>query len=271
MIAAVLLGLCIGLCLGALGGGGSIVTVPALVYLLHESLPVAVTQSLVIVGLSSAAAVAAHAPNGQVRWRAGLALGAIGGAAAWAGTALGRLVPEHITMAAFAVLMVVVAISMLSRSRHRTATPDTSRMLVAVGAPTDAGEPQTTSPSQRPAAVAVKVVLAGAVIGVMTGFFGVGGGFVIVPALVMILGYPMPGAVGTSLLVIIVNSAAALTSRIGHDALDWSVVLPVTIAAVFGAIAGKQATQRFSERALTTAFAVMVLAVAGYVGIRTIF
>lgn len=269
MIAAVLLGVSIGLCLGALGGGGSIITVPALVFLLHESLPVAVTQSLVIVGLSSAAAVAAHARNGQVRWRAGLALGAVGGAAAWVGTALGRFVPENVTMAAFAVLMVVVATSMLSR--NRASAPDTSRALVAVGGPADTREPDPINPPRRPTLVAVKVVLAGAVIGVMTGFFGVGGGFVIVPALVMILGHPMPVAVGTSLLVVTVNSVAALTSRIGHDVLDWSVVLPVTIAAILGAIAGKHATQRFSERTLTTAFAVMVLAVASYVGIRTLF
>ncbi|MGV0742206.1 sulfite exporter TauE/SafE family protein [Mycolicibacterium sp. XJ870] len=271
MTIAVLLGLCIGLCLGALGGGGSIITVPALVYLLHQPLSGAITQSLVIVGISSATAAVVHARHGQVRWRAGLALGAVGGVAAWAGTALGHLVPADVAMAAFAGLMIVVAAALFYRSRNRNRRPAAPRVLVGAGAPLPS-ETEPASPPTHPSfvAVAVKVVVAGVLIGVLTGFFGVGGGFIIVPVLVAILGYSMPVAVGTSLLVITINAAVALLARAGHVALDWSVVLPVTIAAILGAIAGKYVTQRLSERLLTRSFAVALVAVAWYVGAKTL-
>ena len=279
ILIAVILGVCIGLCLGALGGGGSIITVPALMYLLHQPLSMAITQSLVIVGISSVVAMAAHARERHVRWRTGVCLGAIGGAAAWAGTALGRLVTVDIAMATFACLMIVVAGSLLMRSpRAQKKEPQNKfHQSLAVGAhngsPTtevdvDALPLETASPSRL--VIAIKILLAGILIGLLTGFFGVGGGFVIVPALVIILGYSMPVAVGTSLLVITVNSVVALTARAGHDVLDWSIVLPVTIAAIIGSIAGKYATQRVSEKTLTRVFAAMLLVVAVYVGARSL-
>ncbi|WAM19382.1 sulfite exporter TauE/SafE family protein [Rhodococcus sp. JS3073] len=276
IVISVALGACIGLCLGALGGGGSIITVPALVYLLHQPLQTAITQSLVIVGISSAVAMLAHARGGRVRWRAGICLGAVGGGAASAGTALGRLVSPAATLAAFSVLMMVVAISLLMRATTRSsAQHDSARTPVTVGAPTTTGarEEVTGSDDNRsPGRVvtAVKIVLTGTAIGLLTGFFGVGGGFVIVPALVLFLGYSMPVAVGTSLLVITLNSAFALGARVGEDSLDATIILPVAAAAIIGSIAGKYATQRVSEAALTRAFAALLVVVAGYVAARSL-
>ncbi|MGV9870993.1 sulfite exporter TauE/SafE family protein [Rhodococcus koreensis] len=272
---SVALGACIGLCLGSLGGGGSIITVPVLVYLLHQPLQTAITQSLVIVGISSAAAMISHAREGRVRWRAGICLGAIGGGAAAAGTALGRLVSTTVTMAAFSALMVVVAVFLLVKSTTQTRQPmPRTRTPMTVGAPTvpTGREPVPDLLTRTPgrAVTAVKVVFAGIIIGLLTGFFGVGGGFVIVPALALILGYSMPVSVGTSLLVITLNSMAALGARVTHEGLDWTIILPVTVAAVIGSIAGKYAAQHVSDSTLTRMFAAMLIAVAGYVAARSL-
>ncbi|MFJ4656956.1 sulfite exporter TauE/SafE family protein [Nocardia sp. NPDC088792] len=260
IVIASVIGACIGVCLGALGGGGSIITVPALVYLLQQPLSTAITQSLVIVGISAVVAVAGHARAGHVRWRAGIALGAVGALAAWGGTAFGRLIPANTALASFSVLMLVVALSLLYRSKSRL-TRSTSA----------AGPSHGRARSERGAPVrgAVEVVLAGVLIGGLTGFFGVGGGFVIVPVLVILLGYPMPVAVGTSLLVVSLNSATALLARIGHQPIEWSVVLPVTVVAILGSVVGKVISQRTSESVLTRSFAAMLLVVAGYVGARS--
>jgi uncharacterized membrane protein YfcA len=279
ILTAVILGAGIGLCLGALGGGGSIITVPALIYLLDQPLSTAVTQSLVIVGISSATAMLAHATARRVRWGTGIILGGIGAAASLAGTALGRLIPADTAMIGFACLMIVVAAVLTvrtrtsARDRHQTR----DRMLVTSGAPSDGDSPRpdpitstiavTTAHRLKTAAA---IILTGILVGVLTGFFGVGGGFVIAPALVLILRYPMPIAVGTSLLVITLNSAAALTARVSQEALDWSIIAPVATAAIVGSVAGKYATQKISDKTLTRMFATMLIVVAIYVGARSL-
>lgn len=286
IVAAIVLGICIGVALGALGGGGSILTVPALVYVLGQPLQIAVTESLVIVGVTSLFAVISHARADQVRWCAGVALGAIGGVAAWAGTALGRLVQPNVALGAFAVLLLAVSISLVHRTMKPKSVKQPAQNLSVVhpgklhkpplvGASTAAKTATHTIDADRPIPrihpykTALKVLLAGITIGILTGFFGVGGGFVIVPVLVIALGYPMPIAVGTSLLVITLNSAVALTARTGHGALDWSIILPVTAAAIVGGLLGKILAQRISERTLTRAFAALLVAVSIYVGLRS--
>ncbi|GAB88596.1 sulfite exporter TauE/SafE family protein, partial [Gordonia rhizosphera] len=244
---------------------------------LDQPLSTAITQSLIIVGISSATGVLAHAREGRVRWRAGIALGVVGGVAAWAGTAIGRHVPSDATLTAFAVLMVVVATTLLVRTRSRTRPqPEKVPSLVPAG-----GDPVVTPDEDvepvdddirmvHPAKAALRIVVAGLGIGLLTGFFGVGGGFVIVPALILFLGYSMPVAVGTSLLVITINSAVALGSRIGDAPLDWSIIAPVAIAAIAGSFLGKRVAQRFSDTAMTRAFGVMLIVVAAYVAARSI-
>ncbi|MGH8967896.1 MAG: TSUP family transporter, partial [Actinomycetes bacterium] len=116
----------------------------------------------------------------------------------------------------------------------------------------------------------VKVVLAGLAVGFLTGFFGVGGGFVIVPVLVLALGLPMPAAVGTSLAIMAINSAASLAARAGQAHFDWALIVPFTIAAMAGSLAGKAIADRLPNTTLNRAFALLLFAVAAYIAINSV-
>jgi uncharacterized membrane protein YfcA len=102
------------------------------------------------------------------------------------------------------------------------------------------------------------------VVGFLTGFLGVGGGFIIVPALVLAIDMPMPIAVGTSLLIIAINSGASLAARTGHAHFDWPIIVPFTIAAMAASLAGKKIADQLPQTVTTRAFAVLILAVAAY-------
>jgi uncharacterized membrane protein YfcA len=196
LLLALAAGAVIGLALGVLGGGGSVLAVPALIYLLGFSPVGATTASLVIVTVTSVTALVAHARDGHVRWPTGLLFTAAGIGPAMLGGALAARVPQAALTAAFALVAGAAAVRML---RSRAAAEG----VVTV----------------RPGRAA------GAGLGAVTGVLGVGGGFLAVPALVGVLGMRMRAAVGTSLLVITVNSIAAPATRAGTvEALDWAVV-----------------------------------------------
>lgn len=276
---AVALGLLIGLTLGALGGGGSILTVPALVFVLGLSAQEATTASLVIVGVTAAAASAGHARSGHTRWRTGLLLAAVGVPASLAGTVLNGRVDPDVLLLSFAALMLVAAVGMLVRalSASRRQAPAPPSRPASPDAPGGSTRPATRA---RPAHAgpaarsrlghAWRLAAAGLGIGFLTGFLGVGGGFIVVPVLVVLLSTPMPVAVGTSLLVISLNSAVALAARAGHGSFDWDVIVPFTVAAVAGSLAGKRAADRISPNKLTVAFAVLLVAVAVYVAVQAV-
>jgi uncharacterized membrane protein YfcA len=231
-------GAVIGLALGALGGGGSVLAVPALIYLLGFSPVGATTASLVIVTVTSVTALVAHARDGHVRWRTGLLFAAAGVGPAMLGGALAARVPQAALTAAFALVAGAAAVRML-RSRA-------------------AAEGVVTVRPGRAAA-------AGAGLGAVTGVLGVGGGFLAVPALVGVLGMRMRDAVGTSLLVITVNSIAALATRAGTvEALDWAVVGPFIGAAILGAWDGRRLAVKVSGPSLQRIFALVLLAVAAF-------
>lgn len=264
LVSALALGLVMGLVIGALGGGGSILTVPALVFALGLDPRAATSGSLIIVGVTAIVASVGHSCSGNVRWTTGLLLAGVGIPASLAGTWLNRLVDPAVLLLAFAALMVVAAVGMLLRSRpHQHDRLDQPPVGGAAGAvttvPAVAGTRLATS---------VRLVASGLLIGFLTGFLGVGGGFVIVPVLVLALRFQMPVAVGTSLLVIALNTVVALAARAGSGSFAWNVVLPFTAAAAVGALAGKSAADRASGPALTRAFAVLLLMVAGYVTLR---
>ncbi|MGW3208305.1 sulfite exporter TauE/SafE family protein [Streptomyces sp. NPDC001135] len=237
LILALAAGAVIGLALGGLGGGGSVLAVPALIYLLHFTPAEATTASLVIVTLTSVTALTAHARDGNVAWRTGLLFAAAGiGPAMVAGAVSGHL-PATMLTGAFAVIAALAALRML--------------------------RPARTEPSGKvhPA----KAGSVGAGLGTVTGFLGVGGGFLAVPALVSVLGLTMRRAVGTSLLVITINSLAALVARAGTGGrLDWSVVAPFTAAAILGAWDGKRLSRRIEGTTLQRIFAHVLLAVAAF-------
>lgn len=276
------MGLLIGLSLGALGGGGSILTVPALVYALGERAQSATTGSLIIVGITAAVATLGHARVGHVRWRAGMGFGVAGVAASFAGTALNARVNPDLLLVCFAGLMLVAATAMLTKTLVHTdpqtdpahATADAEAASLRRGPLTTLSRPALSAPpvGQRISlAVALRITAAGLVVGFLTGFLGVGGGFIIVPALVLLLAYEMPTAVGTSLLIISLNSAVALAARGGSSGqFHWAVIAPFTVAAVLGSTGGKRIADRVSGTALTRAFAGLLLLVATYVLARAL-
>ena len=264
ILAALTLGLLIGLAMGALGGGGSILTVPALVYLLGLSAQEATTASLVIVGVAAATASLSHARSHHTRWGAGTLLALLGVPASLVGTALNRSVDPNALLLCFAVVMLLAAVGMLARARAVTRASSGERTVIDARVSTAAPAPRGRTGQ------ALRVAAGGLGVGFLTGFLGVGGGFVVVPVLVVLLGVPMPTAVGTSLLVISLNSAVALAARTGHGSFAWEVITPFTIAAVSGALAGKRVADRLSPGTLTVSFAALLVAVGAYVAIRAV-
>lgn len=258
------LGLVIGLALGALGGGGSILTVPVLVHLLDQEPGPATTSSLLIVGTTSLIALLPHARAGRVRVGQGLMFGALGTGGSYAGSLLASRVAPAVLLTAFAGLMVVVATVMLVRSRRGAAgdgAADLSREPIVTVRPLTCACPRLA-----------RLLLTATGVGLLTGFFGVGGGFVLVPALVLALSFPLPVAVGTSLLVIAVNSSTALLARVstvGAD-LDWPLVAGFTLIAVLGSLVGGRLASRLQPAVLTRAFAGVVLVVAAYTAANSV-
>ncbi len=259
------LGFLIGLSLGALGGGGSILAVPALVYGAGQDPKAATTTSLLIVGLTALLGMAAHWRAGRVRVGAGLVFGAVGIGGSIVGSQLNRNVDPDVLLLAFAGLMVVAAWRMWRQGRR----PAPASAATATSGGGGSTTVTVAAPSALSVATVAKVAAAGTAVGFLTGFFGVGGGFVIVPALVLALRFPMPEAVGTSLLVIAVNSAFALSQRIGTTGIDWRAALPFTVASLAGVGVGKRMADRLPAATLSRWFVALLVAVAAYTAVRS--
>lgn len=257
LVLAVPAGLLIGLSLGAVGAGGSILTVPVLVFLLGQSAHQATGLSLIIVGAAALVGAVAHGRAGRVRPVTGVMFGLLGAAGNYAGSLVNRLLDPNLLLLGFAVLMIVVAVVMLAR-RRATATPR--------GAASRASGGVLVLDQAIGVRSVVRTVAAATGVGLLTGMFGVGGGFVVVPALMLVLGLPTATAVGTSLLVIAINSAVALVPRlVGHTlAIDLPLLGLFIAAAVVGVLLGNRVADRVPAQRLTVAFALTVLAVAAY-------
>lgn len=262
-------GVLIGLSLGALGGGGSILAVPLLVHLLGQSAAQATTGSLVVVGVTSlAGALTAHRA-GNVLLGRGLAFGVVGIGGATLGAKASAHVPGPVLLAAFSALMLLVGGLMAVRQvRHvRAAAGGLHTPRPALDDPIVGFRAGFVCDCPR----AVKALVAATAVGVLTGLLGVGGGFLVVPALTLALAMSPVYAAGTSLVVITVTSAAALAVRAGvGPAPDWGVVAALTTAAAVGAFAGAQHAARADTSRLSAAFTVLVLGVAGYTAARAL-
>lgn len=230
----------IGLSLGLIGGGGSIITVPVLVYVLGVEAHEAVGMSLAVVGATSLVGSILHYRRGNLQLKTGLIFGAAGVVGALAGSPLTRLLSPPVLMLMFSTLMLVIAILMLRRK--------------------PSGNDDIESAEQIPSLW--KAISAGFAVGVLTGFLGVGGGFLIVPALVMFGGLGMKDAIGTSLFVIFLNCIAGLVGHTSQNNFDWSLTAKVTSLAVSGTILGTLLSHRVAANKLQKGFAVFVLAVA---------
>jgi hypothetical protein len=244
MTLVIALALVIGLLLGLLGGGGSILTVPVLVYLVGLDPKTAIATSLVVVGATSVIAVIGHARGGRVCWKTGYVFGLAGMAGAYGGGRLAAYLPGHVLLLLFAAVMLGTAAAML-KGRKEESGPRTG--------------PICPRKLNLPA-----VLFDGLLVGALNGLVGVGGGFVIVPALNLLGGLPMHAAVGTSLLVIAMNSLAALAGYSSHVSIDLSLVGIVTGAAVTGSLVGGMLSRRVSANALRRWFGLFVIGVAVY-------
>lgn len=268
LLLAVAAGALIGLSLGALGGGGSILAVPVLVYLLDQSASQATTGSLVVVGITSLiGAIAAHRA-GNVLLGRGVVFGlvAIGGAVV--GAKASNRVSEDVLLAAFAALMLLVAGMLAWRQlRHSRGGGPRHAAGPALDDPIITFSPTFACQCPR----ALKVLGTATVVGALTGFLGVGGGFLVVPALLLALALPMEYAAGTSLVVITITSAAALAVRSGSGAQpDWAPVAVLTATSAAAAVAGARLAGRVDTGWLQTAFAVLVLGVAVYTATQAV-
>ncbi len=236
---AYLLAAGVGLVLGALGGGGSILAVPIFVYALAMDPKIAIAMSLPIVGLTSLAGAWGHWREGHLQVKQALIFGIAAMLGAFTGTQLAGLISGRTQLAALAVVMGAAALSMLAPTRTPADAP--------------AGSPSL-----------VLSIVTGLLIGVLTGLLGVGGGFLFVPALVLFARLPMKQAIGTSLLVIAMSSTAGLLGYLGHVPVDWGVVIRFTTAAIVGLAAGVYLVRFLPHQSLRRAFGVFLLVVAGW-------
>ncbi|MGN9846327.1 sulfite exporter TauE/SafE family protein [Nonomuraea sp. H19] len=230
----------VGVMLGLFGGGGSILTVPMLVYLAGVPSKAAIAMSLFVVAVTSAVSAISHARAGRVRWRTGLVFGAAGMAGAYGGGLIGPHLPEQLLMTAFAAMMLATAIAMI-RDRRITAVAPPRRDLPVP-----------------------HVIAEGIAVGLVTGLVGAGGGFLVVPALVLLGGLPMGMAVGTSLFVVAMKSLAGLAGYLQSVPIDWSLALMVTVAAISGGLAGGALAGRLDADRLRRAFGWFVLAMGAF-------
>jgi len=248
VLLAIPLGIAIGLAVGALGGGGSVLAVPILVYLLDQTVPEATTASLLIVAAGAVAGGLGHARAGRVCWRHAGAFTA----AAVPGIAIGTLAAEVVSgtllLAAFAIVMLMAAQATWRRAEDDRPEPAGTR---AAG---------TCPPLRLP-----RDLIGGVAVGFVTGFFGVGGGFLIVPTLSIALAFTMRTAVGTSLAIISGTSLLGFAAHLlAGRGLDFGVATTMTAACVVGAVTGASLAGRVPERVLGRGFAVLVVVVAAY-------
>jgi uncharacterized membrane protein YfcA len=241
LIVAIALALLIGVALGLLGGGGSILTVPILRYVLGIDAHEAIALSLLVVGVTSALALVPHAHAGRVRWRTGVIFGLAGMAGAFAAGRIANLIPAAVLLTAFGLMMFATAVAMLRPRKSCAAPPQAHDLPVA------------------------KVLAEGFIVGAITGLVGAGGGFLVVPALVLLGGLPMDVAVGTSLVVIAMKSLAGFAGFLGHTVIDWALGAAISGAAIAGSIAGSLLGRRLAAARLRTAFGWFVIAMAFFI------
>jgi hypothetical protein len=249
VIPALVLGLIVGAVLGVVGGGGSIIAVPALVYGVGLSPAEAIPTSLLVVGVSSLAALIPRVRHG-LNWPVILLAGAAGIPSAWAGAGVGRLLDPNILMLAFAVIMVIAGIRMLTRT-------------------TETEGSCSTGPNRAFRSCAPKAIAVGLLVGFLTGLLGVGGGFLLTPALTLFLGLRMKHAVGSSLAIIVLNSAAGFSAHAAGFTIDWPAVLAFAIPAVLGSLAAARLVRHLKDSHIRISFAVLIFIVAAWVTVST--
>jgi uncharacterized membrane protein YfcA len=252
IVLAAFLSVFIGGAVGLLGGGGSILTTPLLVYVLDFTPKEAITASLFIVAVTSLFGLIHHARGGRVQWRTGLIFGGAGMTGAFIGGQVGSHLPGALLLGAFSVMMGVTAVAMLRGRR-------------------------TVEGSHHKGLPVFRIILDGLVVGLVTGLVGAGGGFLVVPALALLGGLPMPIAVATSLLVVAMKSFAgfagyalqfgdgSFVSLNPETEINWGLTLIITAGAIIGALIGSRMVGKIHPDKLRKGFGWFVLVMAVFI------
>lgn len=246
VLAAVLIGLAVGVVVGALGAGGGILSVPILVYALGQHPHSATASSLVIVGSTAVAGLVHHVRRRTVDWGNGVIFGLLGVAGSVVGSRLSVQLDGRVLLGLFAGLLALVAIAMLR-----------SALISRRGPGREPSEPSTGVQKW------LRTIALATLTGLLTGLFGVGGGFIVVPILVLVLRVPIRTAAGTSLVVMVIASISGLLSRIGTGVvIDWPLTAAFALASMLGGLLGGPASARLPGWVLTMVFAGLLGAVA---------
>lgn len=246
---AIPFGLAIGLVVGGIGGGGAILALPVLVYVLGEQVSPASTSSLIVVALAAAVGAGSLARHGHVCWRLALTFSLPAAAGTFLGTLANRAVSGPVLIVAFVPVMLVAAGATWQRAA--AARVDELQPCPAVGV--------------------WPLTISGLCVGVLTGFFGVGGGFMIVPVLTLWFGVAFRRAVATSLVIITITGGAALAIHLAKGAtLDVPITVALAGSTAVGAVFGTLVGQRLPQQALGRGFAVVVAAVAVFLLVDTL-
>lgn len=235
---SLIIGFGIGASLGLLGGGGSLLTVPALVYLVGQPPQVAITTSLVIVGANSMLGTFFHRAHGTLNWRIALIFGGTGMVFSYLAAGVSKHFSPDMLMVAFALLMLFVGGLLVLRPVSRMMAEPNEEICLW------------------------KVLVGSAIVGLLTGILGVGGGFLIVPTLVMFVGMPIHMAIGTSLIVITMNSLAGFLGHMSNLPLDLSLMILFIVGGIPGTLLGTRLGRRLDASHLRKAFAVFVIGLA---------
>ena len=247
------LGLLVGFVLGLLGGGGSILAVPVFLYVLNVETKSAIAMSLAVVGLSAFVGFLTHWRQGNVELRVAVPFGLCAMVGAFVTARLTHLVPTNVQLTLFALFAFAAAIAML----RDAAKPDRADSA------TTRSEQVRFSPKLIPQAVGV---------GVLTSLIGAGGGFVIVPSLVLMAHMPIKPAVGSSLLIITLNALSGFVGHIGQVPIDWPLIGSFSVTAAIGAIVGTLLLRHVPQRRVKQAFAILILVLGAYlIAQRTLF
>ena len=249
VVLAIPLGIAIGLVVGAVGGGGAILALPVLIYVLGEAVGPATTASLVVVAIAAGVGAGALALRGHVCWRVALTFAGPAAAGALLGTLGGQAVSAQVLILAFVPIMLIASGATWQRAR----------------------EVSSEEIGRCPEADGRRIVVAGVGVGLLTGFFGVGGGFLIVPVLTMWLGFGLRRAVATSLVIIMLTGVAALAAHLAVGAaIDVPVTLSLALSTGVGALIGSLSAQRVSQALLGRAFAAVVALLALFLLVDTL-
>lgn len=246
------LGLVVGVILGLLGGGGSILALPIFLYVFGVPTKPAVAMSLAVVGMSAFVGFLSHWRQGTVNLRVGLPFGAVAMVSAFLTARLSHVVPEEVQLALFAIFAFTAAFLMLR---------DSLRSLGAVEGDATGGAVRFTP----------LIALEAFGVGALTAIIGAGGGFVIVPVLVLLARVPVRAAVGSSLFIITVNALSGFAGYIGRVAINWPLVVSFTGAAAVGAVLGTRLSRRMPQQRIKQSFALLIIVLGSYLILQRLF